>query len=105
MGIYTHIDSLSSATLDHFVKVGAKSLESFILTRNQRYLTKSKLPKKGTLIEAREGVITLVSIAFACHTSNHYGKYSQVSQGDLVGEAAPVAERNETPNAITMYSV
>lgn len=105
MGVDTHIDSLSSATLDHFVKVGAKSLESFILTRNQHYLTKSKLPKKGTLIEATEGAITLVSIAFACRTSNHYGKYLQVSRGDLVGEAAPVADRDETPNAITMYTV
>ena len=101
----TNHRSLSRATLEHFMKVGAKFLESFILTRNQHYLTKSKLPKKGTLSDAREGIVTLVSIAFECRTSDNYEKYLQLNRGELVEGAAPMVEANETVNPITVYTV
>ena len=56
--------ALGNCTLDHFVGLKAQELVSFITARNPQYKTKSSVPAKGTLQEAKDGARKSVLIAF-----------------------------------------
>ncbi|EJK76050.1 hypothetical protein THAOC_02207, partial [Thalassiosira oceanica] len=56
--------ALEHSTLEHFFNLRAQELVSFITARNPQHNTKSSVPAKGTLQEAKDGARKSVLIAF-----------------------------------------
>ena len=96
--------SLDAATLQDFAKVPLEDLKSFIMTRNPHFKTRSRIPNKGTVDEARGGVVNAISIAFDCRTKMNCGKYAPTEDGAAM-ETAETAEAPEQRNDITLYTV
>ena len=56
---------MSNATLEHFSNCSNPMLEAFVLARTED-LIKSRLPKKGKLIDAQNGERNMILLAFEC---------------------------------------
>ena len=98
MGCERKQEHLTSATLEHFGKIPLEDLKSFIITRCPQYKNKSKLPNKGTVQEAKNGSINLISIAFECRTQAIYDKYAPtISNEEPAAAAKATAQEGKIP--------
>ena len=60
------------ATIDHFAKINLTILRSFINVRNPDYKKVGKILNKSGLIEAKEGKVNMISIAYySCIMQNY----------------------------------